>query len=132
MDKNEFVKLEKILGRWNRSNIRPGNSATESWKKISETLYQGVGISMTGSDTTFVEKLRLEVKDNKIYYIADVEENSAPTYFEIVKLTNDGFISENPEHDFPKMIAYSFKRNEMSVIISDGKDKKMGFQFIKP
>ncbi len=111
--------------------MQQGVTATESWTKVSEQLFEGVGLNMKGSDTTFVERLRIEIKDNDIFYVADVRENATPTYFKITSLTKSGFISENPEHDFPKVISYELKEGTLTAIISDGGQKKMGFVFQK-
>ncbi|HNT50530.1 MAG TPA: hypothetical protein PKK67_08085, partial [Cyclobacteriaceae bacterium] len=69
-----------LTGMWNRTNVKPGRTAHERWIKTNEGL-QGWGISMNGADTSFVEKLRIVTKDNKLYYVADVPENKESTYF---------------------------------------------------
>lgn len=127
--KSDLSELEWLLGTWQRTNVRPGTMAYEKWEKQSEQLFTGMGWSMKGADTTFVEKLRLEVKANKLYYVADVKENATPTYFEITEVSGQGFKSENPEHDFPKAIEYQLKEKVLTAIISDGADKRMGFVF---
>lgn len=129
--RKQFKQLDWITGQWNRTNVRAGQTATETWKKESKTLYTGMGVSMKGNDTTFVEKLRIEIKDDKLYYVADVRENAAPTYFEITEITEKGFVSRNPDHDFPKMISYDLKDNVLTAVISDGAEKKIGFFFEK-
>lgn len=127
--KKDFKSLDWIVGDWNRTNVRAGSTAMESWEKISDLIYKGIGVSMKGSDTTFVEHLRIEIKSNKIYYVADVRENAEPTYFELVEISEAGFTSQNLKHDFPKVISYALKGKELTAIISDGGDKKMGFTF---
>lgn len=47
----------------------------------------------------------------------------------MTKITDTGFISENPNHDFPKMISYELKGQQLTAIISDGGEKRMGFVF---
>ncbi|OEK04730.1 DUF6265 family protein [Roseivirga misakiensis] len=131
MTQKDFDSLHWILGQWERTNTRSGTSATESWRKVSNNRYEGIGVNTRGSDTTFVEHLRLEFKDQKIVYVADVRENATPIYFRIDEITKNGFISKNPDHDFPKVISYQLNANKMSAIISDGKDKKMAFEFVK-
>lgn len=129
--KKDFKELSWILGKWERSNVKAGSTAFESWQKESEYVYTGFGVSLQGTDTTFVEKLRIEVKDNNIFYVADVRENTNPTYFKMSKITDHGFISENPTHNFPKLITYELEGEELTAIISDGGEKKMGFMFKK-
>ena len=118
-----------LLGKWQRTNVRQGTTAFEIWEKESETSFIGIGFSMKGADTTFIEKLKIVLKDGSLHYVADVRENAAPVYFKFTKLNENGFVSENPEHDFPKMISYNLKDGVMTAIISDGTDKKMGFIF---
>ena len=62
--------------------------------------------------------------------MADVEHNPEPTFFKITSITKSGFVSENPQHDFPKKIEYMLEENRMTVVISDG-EQKMGFVFEK-
>lgn len=127
----DLKTLEWILGTWQRTNVQPGTTAYEAWRKESEQVYTGLGWSMKGSDTSFVEKLRIEIKEGKPYYVADVRENAEPVYFLMSELSSTGFKSENPEHDFPKVITYSLEGSQMTAVISDGGDKKMGFVFKK-
>lgn len=118
-----------IVGQWQRTNVRPGTTTYEFWEKSSEKLLSGIGFSMKGADTTFIEKLKIELKDGTLYYVADVRENAEPVYFKFTEISDHGFVSENPEHDFPKMISYELKDGVMTAVISDGGDKKMGFVF---
>lgn len=129
--KTEFQKLEWVLGQWNRSNVREGQTANETWKRASNYTLEGIGVSMIGSDTTFVEKLRIEIKNNSIFYVADVKENATPTLFKITKFTENGFICENPNHDFPKLINYQLVGKTLTVVISDGAQKRVDFVFEK-
>ena len=129
--KKDFKKLEWILETWERTNVRPGSTAFESWSKESKYQWTGLGVTMKGSDTSFVEKLSIEIKNDQIYYVALPSQNTEPTYFKMTEISETGFISENPEHDFPKMISYELEGDKLTAIISDGGDKKMGFVFKK-
>ena len=68
----------------------------------------------------FLEKIQIVSKNGNIYYVADVKENKAPVYFKFTSLTPDGFVCENPEHDFPKRIEYRLTGSTLTVIISAG------------
>ena len=122
----DFKWLE---GKWERHNVKPGTTAFEVWEK-TKGGYIGQGISLKGADTVFVEKLSLIEKEGELYYVADVEHNPEPTFFKITSITKSGFVSENPQHDFPKKIEYMLEENRMTVVISDG-EQKMGFVFEK-
>ena len=120
-----------LIGKWERTNVKVGTKAFEYWEKESESSLRGIGFSMRGADTTFVEKLKIEQREGTFYYVADVRENTEPIYFKFTKLSEYGFISENPEHDFPKMISYELRDGQMTATISDGGDKKASFIFKK-
>ncbi len=83
----------------------------------------GVAYHMTGTDTTYTEKLKIVLKDKELYYVADVPENKSEVYFKITEITPSGFVCENPQHDFPKKISYQLTGNSIRAVISgDGKE----------
>ncbi|MEQ9231258.1 MAG: DUF6265 family protein [Cyclobacteriaceae bacterium] len=121
----DFKWLE---GTWERQGTKVGSTAFESWTYSNDGL-KGEGLTLKGADTVFVEKLSLIMKDNKLFYVAEVSHNTEPTYFEITSVSKTGFICENPDHDFPKKIEYAFTGTEMIATISgDGKDIPFRFK----
>jgi len=127
---SEFDKLRWLEGSWDRTGMQPGKTAHERWFISSDGKYNGYGVSMNGRDTSFLEKLAIEIKDGKIYYVADVPENKGVVYFLFTELSETGFVCENAEHDFPKKISYSLSGKELKAQIS-GKDQKIDFLFYK-
>ncbi|MEP7376146.1 MAG: DUF6265 family protein [Chitinophagaceae bacterium] len=120
--KDDFIKLNWLEGDWTRLDVKPGRTAHESWQKISASEWQGIGVNMKGTDTAFAEKLKLVIKENNIYYVADLAENKEPVYFKLTTITDHSFVCENPQHDFPKKIAYQKNGNKIKATISgDGK-----------
>ncbi len=118
----DLKKLDWLVGEWTRTNLKPGRSGSEKWIKNSPAELQGLGLTMRGTDTAFVEKIKIIIKDNDIYYAADVPENKGVVLFKLTKITNDGFVCENPQHDFPKQISYARDGNKLKATISgDGK-----------
>lgn len=83
---------------------------------------------MQGSDTVFIEKLKILEKEGHWYYVADVSHNSAPVYFKMTSADGSGFVCENPEHDFPKKITYRLDGDIINASISAGK-KEIPFRF---
>ncbi len=70
----------------------------------------------------FAEKLKLVIKDETIYYVADLAENKEPVFFKSTAITENSFVCENPQHDFPKKIAYQKDGNKIKATVSgDGK-----------
>ncbi|HZI52259.1 MAG TPA: DUF6265 family protein [Chitinophagaceae bacterium] len=126
----DFKKLDWLEGTWIRTNVKPGREAHEKWQRVSSTEWLGWGISMKGNDTAFVEKLKLVIKDDNIYYVADIVENKEPVYFKFTTITDHGFVCENPQHDFPKTINYQKNGNGIKATIS-GDGKSIDYLFEK-
>jgi hypothetical protein len=124
----EFGKLSWLEGTWVRTNVKPGRSGTERWVRRSGNELMGWGVSMKGADTSFVEKLKVIVKSGSIYYVSDVPENAKPVDFILTSIDDDGFVCENPSHDFPKKISYRLTGNSIRAVIS-GDGKEMEFLF---
>lgn len=120
--------LTWLLGSWNRTNAKQGRSGLELWTKISDKEFTGKGINLKGTDTTFIEKLKLISRDNKIYYVADVPENKEPVLFEMTAQSGTHVAFENPKHDFPKKITYDLDGNKLKATIS-GNGKSIDYWF---
>lgn len=131
VDEDELEPFGWLKGKWKRLDVKPNQTAFEIWKKEPSGELSGTGLTLQGQDTVFVEHLRLTFKDGKIYYIADVSHNEAPVYFEVTQIRDDGFVCENPQHDFPKKMDYKRYDNKLTVIISgDGNSRSFMFEKI--
>ena len=126
----DFKKLHWLEGPWVRTNAKPGYSGEERWNKVSPIQLKGVGVTMKGADTMFVEKFMLVVKNNAIYYVADVPENKQPVDFKLTEISATGFTCENAAHDFPKMIRYEKEGHVIKATIS-GNGKSFEYLFKK-
>jgi flagellar hook assembly protein FlgD len=126
----DISRVEWLTGTWTRTNAKPGRSGAEVWGRKSATELVGHGYNLKGTDTTFVEKIKLVAKDGKLFYVADVPENKAEVWFEITSITEKGFVSENPKHDFPKKISYELKGSQLKATIS-GDGKSIDYLFVK-
>jgi hypothetical protein len=125
----DFAKLSWLEGTWTRTNAKPGRSGVESWVKGMGKELIGLGVNMKGSDTSFVEKLKIIIRDGDIYYVSDVPENPKPVEFKVTSLDEKGFVCENPNHDFPKKISYQHDGNKLRAVISgDGKEMEYLFE----
>lgn len=128
--KRDLQSLEWMLGTWQRTNTKPGQTAYEKWQKISRNEFKGIGVTLKGKDTIFKEKLKMVVRDNELFYVAEVSHNPAPVYFRVIAQETTGFVSSNPNHDFPKEISYRIEGDDLSVEIS-GDGKSGTFNFVK-
>jgi len=119
-----------LVVTWNRTNAKSGRSGVEQWKQNSTYELRGIGANLQGTDTLFTEKLRIIIKDNYIAYVADVTENQKLVYFKLTEVTNNSFVCENSEHDFPKKISYQLKGKNLKAQIS-GDGNTMDYLFEK-
>lgn len=117
---SDMEKLSWIVDRWVSTD---GESTTcEHWETVSETLFTGGSETTKNGDTVFAEKLKIEVIDGNIYYVADVSHNPAPVKFKLTLLTESEAVFENPEHDFPQKISYKHSDGNLHASI-EGPDK---------
>lgn len=129
--KSEFERLYWLNGAWNQTNIKkPGQQLVEQWSKSGDYEMKGQATTTQNGDTVYVERITLLIKDNAIYYVADVPQNKQPVYFKMTSLTASGFICENPEHDFPKKISYQLTGSQLKATIS-GNGKSFDYLYIK-
>ena len=127
---SDLKKLSWLEGKWERTNTKPGKKGFEVWNRISSSELKGLGVSLNGSDTSFVEKIKIIVKDGAAYYVADVPENKKEVFFKFTEFTDRGFVCENAEHDFPKKISYQKDGDKLKAVIS-GDGKSIEYLFVK-
>ena len=120
-------RMQWLVGSWQRTDLPAGRSGYERWARDRAGL-SGVGLAMQETATTFEERLRIEARDGEIVYIAEVAHNPAPVVFRLTRIDDDGFVFENPTHDFPKVIAYRREGDRLRVRVSAG-EKASEFAF---
>lgn len=128
--KTGLKDLVWLSGTWDRTNSKPGRIGHERWLAPSSNEMLGYGVTMKGSDTLFIEKLRIIASDTGTYYVADVPENKRPVPFKLTGSTSTAFIFENKKHDFPKRIEYKREGEKLHVIVS-GDGKSIDYFFVK-
>jgi len=115
-------KPEFLLGKWTRTNDKPGSTTYEIWN----TNFTGLGITLQGKDTTFKEILSIvSIKDTLTLKVEGV--NETPTLFQFTYQTDTSFVAENPTHDFPTKIKYWLENKQLKAHVSD---KEFGIEFI--
>ncbi|MDX1618539.1 MAG: DUF6265 family protein [Balneolaceae bacterium] len=125
-----FSQLEWLTGSWQRTDTRPGVTAFERWSADADGL-SGMGYMLEGADTLFIEKLSIRKFGESLYYIAEVDHNVEPTRFRITRISDTGFVSENPAHDFPKKIEYRLEKSGVLKATISGGGRVVTFVFRK-
>ena len=122
--------LSWMSGDWQTA---PGGRAQieEHWTLPSGASMLGMSRTVAGSKTAEFEYLRIEQREDGIYYVAHPKGRCPGTDFKLTRAAAQEAVFENPAHDFPKRIIYR-KTTEDSLTASiDGGEgtKQMTFSF---
>ena len=132
---NPFGSLSKIEGEWSMSfgNSPESGTVVESWSKVNDTLFLGKSYEVVDGDSTLIEIIQLVASDGEIFYNPTTREQKKrqPVSFRLIQKSNDKFIFENKEHDFPTTIMYEFKNDSTLTSAISGKIKgeEKGMEF---
>lgn len=111
---------DRLLGEWERFD--DGRTKwMEIWEAPSGRL-TGKGIQVVGQDTLIQEYLSISTSGKKTVYSARVPgQNKGKTIrFPLAQSGTHFFRFENPRHDFPQVMQYTFLNGgEMEVLIAN-------------
>lgn len=127
-DKKQLRDFAAFKGTWQLEN----SNTFETWETC-DNFIAGKVIKIENGDTLFVENLRILSDKNAIYYEATVplQNKGKAVRFKLTEQNNNKFVFENPEHDFPQKISYTFlNKKEMKAIISGG-NKQISLNYKK-
>lgn len=105
--KNNIQKAEWLIGTWENKTQR--GSIYETWTKARNNEFSGKSYSIKDKDTIVFENIRLVQEKNRLYYIPIVknQNKSLPVRFVAKTISENQLVFENPQHDFPQIIAYT-------------------------
>jgi hypothetical protein len=97
----------------------------EHWTRPAGGSMVGVSRTLVGDRTASFEFLRIELRGESIFYIANPKGLCPATDFKLNRLSGQEAVFENPQHDFPKRIIYR-KNSEggLSAIVDGGEGTK--------
>jgi hypothetical protein len=108
--------LSWLAGDW--QTAPGGRSQTdEHWTHPAGASMLGLSRTVAGGRTHEFEYLRIEQRQDGIYYVAHPKARCPATDFKLTRMTATEVVFENPAHDFPKRITYR-KTAEGSIIAS--------------
>jgi Domain of unknown function (DUF6265) len=128
----ELKNLALFSGSW---ICKSENFETEEfWQKPKSDLMLGLNRTVSKSGNTAFEFLRIFQQENEIFYAASPNGKPA-TLFKLTEVSDNKVVFENPEHDFPQRIIYTFQNeNKMAARIDgeiDGISKHKEWIFTK-
>lgn len=118
-----------LIGTWKVEN----KENYEHWDKLSNEKLKGFAYKLKEGKIFVSEYMQIMQKDSEIIYNAAVinQNNGIGVDFKLVK-TDNTFIFENLNHDFPKQIIYKkLTGNELFVQVTDGKQKGFSYKMFK-
>ena len=78
----------------------------EHWTQSAGGTMLGMSRTVGGDKTIEFEYLRIEQREDGIYYVAHPKARCPGTDFKLTRLSSSEAVFENPQHDFPKRIIY--------------------------
>jgi hypothetical protein len=102
---------------------------TEQWMAPAGGMMLGMSRTVENGIASQYEFLRIAEEKGSVAYIAKPF-GQAEASFKLVKANPDQLVFENPDHDFPQRILYSFAANALTARIEGKKEgKELGFDF---
>ncbi len=126
-----LADLSWMSGDWQTA---PGGrrQIEEHWTAAAGGSMMGVSRTVAGDKTLEFEYLRIEQREDGIYYVAHPKARCPGTDFKLTRASATEVVFENPQHDFPKRIIYRKTDDGLTASIDAGEGSKgMSFVFKK-
>jgi len=114
-DELTLADISWMSGHWRSEG--PEGMTEELWMPARGRVMLGLNRQVSGTAHAQFEYLRVVQTKVDTYYWASPG-GAAPTPFKMVEATKDHVVFENPEHDYPKIIEYRRKGDELTAQIS--------------
>ena len=130
--KHSLSALTWISGDWQTA---PGGRAQieEHWTTAGGGSMLGMSRTIAGEKTVEFEYLRIEQREEGVFYVAHPKARCPGTDFKLTRSSATEAVFENPQHDFPKRIIYRKTAEDTLTATIDGGEgtKAMSFVFKK-
>ena len=126
-----LADLSWMSGDWQTA---PGGrrQIEEHWTGVAGGSMMGVSRTVAGDKTVEFEYLRIEQRQDGIYYVAHPKARCPGTDFRLTRASATEAVFENPQHDFPKRIIYRKTDAGLTASIDGGEGtKSMSFVYQK-
>lgn len=109
----DISRLSWMSGCWAYDDAEPGSG--EYWMPpVGGTMF-AVSRSILDSRTVAFEYLRIEESAEGSLVLFASPSGQSPARFDMVSLSNNEVVFENPEHDFPQRIIYSLAQDSRLI-----------------
>lgn len=132
--KSKLAAFEWLSGKWQMK--KTNGMLIESWMQHNDTCLEGHSYFINAAgDSSLLERIKLLYSNGLHYYIPSVTDQNKekPVWFTITTITQNKFVAENAQHDFPRRITYALlTKDSIHAWIDDGKaipEKRSDFYF---
>jgi hypothetical protein len=100
-----IAQMSFLTGAWRE--VKDGKTTEEHWFGPVGGLMAGAGITVSAAGKTSVEFMTIEVRDGTFVFVARLDGQPA-TAFPLKEADNGYAVFENPAHDFPQRVIYTY------------------------
>lgn len=102
----DFEKTQWILGTWETQTHT--RTIYETWTLENDHALFAASYRLANFDTIFLERIQLVKEGETLFFKPTVEDQNegATITFTLKSIHAHGWEFENPDHDFPQLIAY--------------------------
>jgi hypothetical protein len=104
--RDSFEDLKKLDGKW---SSKEGVLFNEHWQVVNDSLMTGLGFSLKGTDTAFVEKMKIYLNGDSVYFAAKTDSKEGFVSFTLKEAGRKKWVFVNTAHDYPNIIQYEVK-----------------------
>jgi hypothetical protein len=125
-----LADLSVMAGCWELRDDSKNLLISEQWMSPAGTSILGMGRTVKGGKTTDWEFMRVEQRQDRLFFVARPKANSEETAFKLISSLRGRFVFENKLHDFPQRVIYTVTDSTLTGRVegeSEGKSK--GFDF---
>lgn len=97
-----------MAGCWERRDDAKRLLISEQWMSPAGTSIIGMSRTVKNGKTTDWEFMRIEEREEGIYFVAKPRVNPTETDFKLISTTLAEFVFENKSHDFPQRVIYKW------------------------
>jgi len=120
----DLGELRPMAGCWEQRDDANRLLTAEEWAEPDGKSIKGKGRTFENGRPRDWALMRIEQRNDGIFFVAKPKENAEETSFKLVRSYQFEVVFENMQHDFPKRITYDFSSVELNARIegpSDGK-----------
>lgn len=101
-----IADLSEMAGCWERRDPKKEMLVSEQWMSPAGTSILGMGRTVKKEKTVDYEFMRIEQREDGLYFVAQPKANTTETAFKLIRSSNNEIVFENKDHDFPQRVIY--------------------------